>query len=118
MKCQLVIALQAPNPDGERLPNITLPVGHVVDHPEAYRLVRHGVANPLDDECRRWAGMTPEQIAAAQHAYRRVEKGIAPEDYAAFDAGEMLGYDDDGEWVPGPNYTGEPEDEEDYEFSD
>lgn len=113
MKCKTVIDLRAPNPAGEHLPNVTLPAGSEIDKPDCYKLVQHGVAEPIDDECREFAGMTREQITAAQKAYVKVSKGIHPDDYAAFDAGQMVGYDGDGEWIPGPNYV--PTEEEDDE---
>lgn len=86
--------------------------GTVLEHPESYKLVQMGVAKPADDECVKAAGMDAAKMKAATQAYKRLEAGIAPEDFAAFDAGEMLGYDEDGEWIPGPNYV-EPVDEDD-----
>jgi hypothetical protein len=83
-----------------------VPAGHVIDHVDAWRLVRQGVAVPADDECEKAANMTPAQHAAARRAYERVSRGIAPEDYDAFDRGEMIGYDERGHWIPGPTYNG------------
>jgi hypothetical protein len=77
--------------------------GTVMTHPQAHYLVRQGCAVPGDDECAERCNMTPEMLAAAQQAYERVVHGIAPEDFAAFDAGIMSGYDDDGNPKPGPN---------------
>jgi len=85
--------------------------GTVIDDPEAYQLVRMGIAEAADAECEAIHGMTPETAAAARKAYERVERGIHPTDYAAYDAGEMIGYDQEGNPIPGPNYL-PPEQEE------
>jgi hypothetical protein len=86
----------------------TLPAGTVIDNPDAYRLVQMGVAVPVDDECRVRAGMTPEQLTAANIAYQATVNGIQPEDIAAFRAGAITGYTPDGEPLPG---DGAPESE-------
>jgi hypothetical protein len=80
-----------------------VPRGFVIDRPDAYQLVQCGAAIPADDECRRKAGMNEQQMAEAQRIWERAAKGIAPEDYAAFDAGRMVGYDGDGKPIPGPH---------------
>jgi hypothetical protein len=85
------------NPDGK------IPVGTVVDHPDVWRLVRLGVAESEDDECAAKANMTTAQLAEVQRAARRSR--IHPDDYDAFERGEMVGYYDDGSPVPGPNAT-------------
>ena len=64
-----------------------------------------GIAVPADDECAQAAGLTPVQMQAAQHAQERVRLGVHPDDYEAFDAGIMAGYNPDGTFVPGPNYA-------------
>ena len=84
-------------PDGKK------PVGTVIEHPDAYKLVQLGVAVPEDEECIRRANMTELQMAQAQQGQRRVSLGIHPEDYEAFDAGEIAGYYPDGTAIPGPN---------------
>jgi hypothetical protein len=80
------------------------PAGTVIDHPEAFRLVQLGVAEPLDEACVRAAGMTPEAFEAAKAAAERAALGIHPDDFEAHAAGAMAGYDADGNWVPGPNF--------------
>lgn len=88
-----------------------LEVGTVLDHPQAYLLVRQGCAEPADDECEKRSAMTNSQKIQAQAAYRRLEKGIHPDDFEAFDAGLIDGYDPEtGEAVPGPNYIEEDDD--------
>ena len=84
-------------PDGK------IPVGTVIEHPDAYKLVRLGCAVPADNECYFRANMTQRQMAVAQHAQRRTAAGIHPEDFEAYDRGEMVGYFPDGSWVPGEN---------------
>jgi len=81
-----------------------LPAGTVIEHPQAYVLVQNGQAAPADDECRQRAGMSAEQLATAQVHYDMVSKGIQPEDYEAYQAGAMTGYDSGNNWIPGPNY--------------
>jgi len=79
------------------------PTGTTIRHPEAFKLVQMGVAEPADAECHAAHGMTQQQIQAAQAAYEKVSRGIHPDDYDAFDRGEMVGYDGNGEPIPGPN---------------
>jgi hypothetical protein len=84
-------------------PSGTAPAGTVIDDPRCFWLVRQGVAEPIDEECAVKAGMSPESFAAARRAYERTEKGIHPDDFAAYDAGEMVGYDNQEDPIPGPN---------------
>ena len=42
-----------------------LPVGSIIDHPKAWRLVSHGVAEPADKECEDKCPQTQAQRAAA-----------------------------------------------------
>lgn len=80
-------------------------VGAIIDHPDAWKLVRQGIAEPADDECRERAGLTAEQMLASQHAARRLNAGILPQDFRKYDNGEILGYKpEDGTYIPGPNY--------------
>lgn len=104
MKCKTIRRLNCPrtpqNPEG------VLPVGFVDDGPESWKLVVHGVAIPEDEECRLKVNMTPEQMAERQRTYNRLAAGIHPEDWAAYDRGEMIGYDEQGRKIPGPNFVG------------
>ena len=54
--------------DGHRCWN----VGAVLDNPQAYLLVRNGVATPEDDECRVRAGMDTEQLSVSQRRYQEM----------------------------------------------
>lgn len=114
MQAKLITRLEmAPgHPDWEPGVKQWLEPGTVIDHPRSYMLVRMGCAVPADDECEKAASMTNGQKQQAQHAYKRLERGIAPEDFAAFDSGEMLGYNPDGSWIPGPNFTSTEDDDD------
>lgn len=96
----------------EDFPTGKIPIGTTREHPDAWKLVRLGAAVPADEECEKAANMSPEQMSAAQHAQIRATKGIVPEDFAAFDRGEMSGYNPDGSWIPGPNADKFPNQEE------
>jgi hypothetical protein len=79
--------------------------GAVLDHPHSWMLVEAGAAEPADDECEQRVARTPEQHAAAQLAYSRIEAKILPKDFALFDAGYIAGYDPvTGNYLPGPNW--------------
>ena len=86
-------------PDGK------IPIGTIKTEPDVYKLVQMGVAVASDEECKQAAGMTPHQLKAAQHAQQRATRGIHPDDFAAYDSGEMTGYYPDGSFIPGPNAT-------------
>ena len=86
-------------PDGK------IPVGTISEHPEAWKLVRMGIAEPADEECEKAAGMTKLKMQEAQYAQKRTSLGIHPVDFPAYDAGEIIGYYPDGTAIPGPNAT-------------
>lgn len=103
MKCRLLRDMDCvPN---DEFPDGVKPQGTVIDHPDAWKLVRMGVASPADYECSEKADMSTTQIERAAKAYERLAAGIHPEDFSAFDAGYMTGYEQDGSWIPGPNYA-------------
>ena len=86
-------------------PDRIVPAETVIDHPDAWKLVRMGMAVPADEECGVAANMTEREMAVVQHAQGRVTAGIHPDDYEAYDAGLMTGYYPDGSHRPGPNAT-------------
>lgn len=100
MKCKLIRELRC-DPSDER-PDGRLPVGTVISDPLAWVHIRNGNADPADDEAESFR-QTNEERQRSQHAFDRTSAGIQPEDFAAYDAGEMLGYDSEGEIIPGPN---------------
>lgn len=93
------------------------PAGTVFDHPRAFRMVQMGTAEPDDEECTLRVCMTKEEMKAAQRQQEMVSKGIHPIDYQRYLDGEILGYDEDGEDIPGPNWIA-PEDEDTEEDED
>lgn len=112
MKCRLLRQMDRhfENPEEvlefkrtRRMP--TFPAGHVLENPDAYKLVQMGVAEPADKECENAVGMTAEELQQARRAYERTDKGIVPEDFELFDQGIIAGYDADGNYVPGPNWN-------------
>jgi hypothetical protein len=86
-------------------PDRKMPIGTIIDHPDSWRLVRMGVAVPADEECEQKAHMTEDQLKAAQYAAVRTARGIAPEDFEAYDRGDMIGYYGNGSPIPGPSAT-------------
>ena len=88
-----------------------VPAGTIIDHPDAFLLVRQGCAIAADDECQQKAGMTADRLKAAQYAYKRTAAGINPDDFDAYDAGLMVGYKPDGTWELGP--AADPDAEQD-----
>lgn len=103
MKCELIRDMRC-DPDDE-FPDGVKPKGTIIDHHQAWILVRQGVAKPADQECADKAGVSPLQLAVKAKAYDRVAKGIHPDDYKAYNAGFMDGYNADGTWKPGPNHA-------------
>lgn len=108
-----------------RWPDGIQPKGEILDNPMTFRLVQMGVAEPVDEECAKRAGRTPEQIKAASAAYEKADRGITQKDSAAYDRGELTGYNPDGTRIRGPNYQDEDsdldeldEDEEESDFGD
>ncbi len=90
-----------------RTPVKYLPAGAEYEHPMAPDFCRRGMAEPADEECAAAVGMTVDQMKIRQVKYARLAAGIAPEDYALFDAGVISGYEIvEGRtaYLPGPNY--------------
>lgn len=78
--------------------------GSILEYPDAFQLVRAGVAIPADEACAERAGMTVLQMAQQQQHYSRLMAGIAPEDVKLFDTGIITGYDGVGDFKHGPNW--------------
>lgn len=118
MKCELIVEMSASptHPkvvSGEWAKGYIQPIGTVTEHPQAFRLVQNGCAISADDECKARVDRTSEQLALAKKHYPAIALGIIPEDREAFFAGEMKGYNPDGSWIPGPNFTVEDLEDED-----
>lgn len=75
-------------------------------------LVGNGDAEPADEEaeavCSGWQKRRPEVLLSRD----MLAKGIDPDDRDKFRRGEILGYDENGDYIPGPNWT-DPEEEDD-----
>lgn len=80
------------------------PAGTEYEIQNAAFFVRQGMAEPADDECRVACGMDPQQMQVVQHAYQRQARGILPKDWEHFDAGYIVGYDEKGDYLPGPKW--------------
>lgn len=101
--------------NGADTPVTFFKLGAILDRPDSYMLVRLGIAEPADEECRLAASMTTAQRQQAQHASKRLAAGIHPEDFGLFDAGIILGYNSDGTYKPGPNFDQLPQNTDDEE---
>ena len=101
--------------NGQNRPVTFWKQGAILDRPDSFMLVRMGIAEAVDDECRQRASMSAAEFAKAQHAYARLNAGIHPDDFPLFDAGIILGYLPDGTYKPGPNWDQMPQDGDDDE---
>lgn len=52
-----------------------VPAGYVIEHPDAWRLVRQGTAEAADDECESKAAMTPQQKVRRYERQKALEAG-------------------------------------------
>lgn len=85
-------------------PETVIPPGATYEHPLAWLWVRQGCAVPADEECRKEAGLTDEQMGAAQKSFDRTVAGIHPEDFELYERGVIVGYDRKGGYLPGPHW--------------
>lgn len=125
MKCKYLYDVTEPRKEFWHLPGCIIredgpligqhvwPAGTIEDHPGAYKLVRNGAAEPADDECRLKAAITTKDFERAKLHNGALNAGIQPEDYQRYFDGEILGYDTEGNDIPGPNYIKPDEDEDD-----
>lgn len=90
MKCRLLRDMPQRNPvysaaarssaAAARLPydvprTVTAVAGTEIEHPDAWRLVRLGVAEPADDDCRSAADVSPEELVRRAARYERLNSG-------------------------------------------
>lgn len=117
MRCKLIRAMRThPRPE---FPDGVMPAGTLLcEAPDVLLWVRMGIAEPADEECARQQNQTREQWEAACRVYDKVSAGIAPEDYADFDAGVIIGYDGEGNPIPGPNAYVDEEPEPELELAE
>ena len=82
-----------------------------VDRRGAQLLVGNGDCEPVDDEaeeaCKGWKLKRSEVLLSRD----MLAKAIEPEDRDRYRRGEILGYDENGNDIPGPNWV-EPEDDD------
>lgn len=81
------------------------PAGTVIDDPNVFWIVLNGQAEAVDEECRERTKCSDAERQKRLHAAKRLEACIEPKDYELFDAGYITGYDGDGNYVPGPNWS-------------
>jgi hypothetical protein len=55
--------------NGQRRPVTFWKQGAILDRPDSFMLVRMGIAEAVDDECKQRASMSAAEFAKAQHAY-------------------------------------------------
>lgn len=86
-----------------------VPPGTAIAGRNVHLLCLQGIAVPLDAECRALVKMTDAEIETAAKAYEKIDRGIHPEDYDAFERRLMAGYKPDGtegdSWIHGPDWT-------------
>jgi hypothetical protein len=103
MQATLVFAMNC-DPCRE-YPSGVKPAGTVIDHPQAFHLVRQGCAEPADEQCAAAAGVGPTKRRELQRHYERASRGVQPIDFEAYESGLMVGYQEDGHWKHGANWT-------------
>jgi hypothetical protein len=93
--------------------------GAIIDVPAraCQLLVGNGDAEPADSEAEATAGDWKKNRSEVLLAREMLAKCIDPDDRERYRNGEILGYDADGNDIPGPNWidTSETEDDEEDE---
>lgn len=112
MKCKLLRVMEQRNPAYDpaaraaalkaRRPydvpkTVEAPAGTEIEHPDAWRLVRLGVAEPADDECATVANVPPEDLARRAAKYDKLAAGRATGDRTVDVAGPAEGGGDEDE---------------------
>lgn len=92
------------------------PAGTEYEVRNADFFVRQGMAVPADDECRVACDMSDEQMQDLQMRYLRQARGILPDEWKHYEAGYMVGYNDEKKkidalgnasntWIKGPKWA-------------
>lgn len=82
-----------------------LDVGSEIEHKDAGLLVLMGCAEPADEECEKATSYDPATQSGWRLAFERLQRGIHPDDFKAYDDGLMIGYlPETGQWKPGPTW--------------
>lgn len=58
------------------VPFVDLPEGSIIDHPDVAELVKAGIAEPADDECRKAAPLTEEELRIKGNEYDLRDQGL------------------------------------------
>ena len=91
---------------GEPIEFHVYPKGCEVSGEVALHIATSGQGHPLDEECAKAAGLNPAQLRERQKDYEMTAKGInRPEDRLLYKAAVITGYEADGEYIHGPNWT-------------
>jgi len=105
--------------DGTERPVFFWPSGCVVEGAVAEHILACGIGLPVDDASAKEVGMTPDDFKRVQVVYDATLARIKHEDMDLFRAGAIIGYDDDGRYLRGPNWAqhaatiGEEDEDED-----
>lgn len=75
-----------------------------VDNRGCQILVGNGDAEPADDEAEAACGDWRQKRESVLESREMLARAIEPEDRDKYRRGEILGYDDDGNYIPGPNW--------------
>ena len=101
----LLISRKEKMRDGTERPVFYWPAGCVVEGPVADHILAAGIGLPFDDASAKEVGMTADDLKRAQVEYDATLARIKREDMGLFRAGAITGYDDDGEYLKGPNWA-------------
>jgi hypothetical protein len=90
-------------------------IDHETTAEQAWLHVKNMDAEPADDEARALCQPLLDRSDKGRLLLAReaVAKGIHPDDLQAFYDGVILGYKTDGSYIPGPNWKGDDEDDDD-----
>lgn len=91
---------------GYKRPVAIYPKGTEFDGDHALFLCSTGQAHPSDEECLKATGKTEPELRAIQAAYHLTQHGYNKQDDRDLAlAGVILGYDEEGKPIPGPNWA-------------
>ena len=80
--------------------------GKIINRPDAFKLVRNGMAVPADEECKKAAGMTEEGIQKAIQAMTMLEESVGFD----YDNGKLV-FEDSPEYIGEQPQSGDVKDD-------
>lgn len=90
---------------GTGKPDAYFPRGTEISGPWALQICVHGQGTPLDDECKAAIGISDTELNRRQLVSEMAEKGINDKaDQELYKAKVILGYDDQLNYIHGPNW--------------